>query len=93
MQHYLDFLGRRHRSVRLAFDWEDYCVRFVCVKEQMKVSCALRGALAKQTVISLSGNLVFSATDITDECNVRLKSVGGGGGRGGMSHRLQNTIM
>lgn len=35
-------------------------------------------AVTKQTVISLSGNLVSSPSDITDECDVRLEGAEGG---------------
>lgn len=42
--------------------------------------CAIHRTVTKQTVISLSGNLVSSASDITDECDVRME--GGGGGEG-----------
>lgn len=40
-----------------------------------KSNCVFYSAVTKQTVISLSGNLVSSASDITDECDVRLESV------------------
>lgn len=35
-------------------------------------NCVFHSAVTKQTVISLSGNLVSSASDITDECDLRL---------------------
>lgn len=38
-------------------------------------NCVFQRAVTKQTVISLSGNLVSSASDITDECYVRLEGV------------------
>lgn len=37
----------------------------------------LHSTVTKQAVISLSGNLVSCASDITDECDVRLERVEG----------------
>lgn len=41
----------------------------------MKVTVALK----TPTVICVSGNLVSSASDITDQCDVRLEEAEGGG--------------
>lgn len=53
----------------------------------MKVTVC-HSAATKQTVISLSRNLVSAASDITDECDVRLEGVEGRKMKRGVSHRL-----
>lgn len=73
------------------FDWEE--LYFFSFEGTDESDCVLHSAVTKQTVISLSGNLVSSASDITDECYVRLEGVGGGGCHIVYQMQLCNCVM
>lgn len=82
----------KRRPANSIFDWEDFF--FFSFEGTDESNCVFHSAVTKQTVISLSGNLVSSASDITDECDVRLEGVEGRRRRRwGVSHSLPNAIM
>lgn len=61
----------KRRPANSIFDWEEL-FSFEGTDES---NCVFHGTARKQTVISLSGNLVSAASDITDECDVKLEGV------------------